>query len=215
MSVYARVPAYVDEKRHPRTLILILAGHAVLIAAVMTAKMELPPKFIPTITQVRLLPEETPRPENPPPPQPSRHDRTVDHQTTIVPIPLPQQPQVETPQFPQVDRGPVVQPNPIQVLPPAQPVRTGPRFVTPASDVKPPYPDSKLRTGEEAVLELKLTIDERGRVTAVDPVGKADPVFLAAARRHILARWRYSPATEDGHAVATSTVVTLRFQLQD
>jgi hypothetical protein len=29
MSVYARVPAYVDEKRRPRTLILVVTGHAV------------------------------------------------------------------------------------------------------------------------------------------------------------------------------------------
>jgi protein TonB len=85
--------------------------------------------------------------------------------------------------------------------------------VTPASDVKPPYPPSKLRDGEEAALRLKLTIDERGRVTGVEAVGPADPVFLAAARRHLIAHWRYRPATEDGRAVATSTLVTLRFEL--
>lgn len=49
---------------------------------------------------------------------------------------------------------------------------------------------------------------------AIDPVGGADPVFLDAARRHILARWRYKPATEDGRAVASSTVITLRFELE-
>lgn len=93
------------------------------------------------------------------------------------------------------------------------PVRTGPHFLTPEADIKPPYPQSKLRNEEEAVLRLKLTIDSRGRVTAVEPVGRADPVFLAAARRHIAARWRYRPATEDGRAIASSTVITLRFEL--
>jgi protein TonB len=58
-----------------------------------------------------------------------------------------------------------------------------------------------------------LAIDAAGRVTAVDPVGSADPAFLAAARKHILARWRYQPATEDGHPVPSSTVITLQFQL--
>ncbi|HVL78018.1 MAG TPA: energy transducer TonB, partial [Sphingomicrobium sp.] len=62
---------------------------------------------------------------------------------------------------------------------------------------------------------LRLAIDERGRVTSVEPVGSADPAFLEAARRHILARWRYRPATEDGRAVASSTVVSLRFELND
>jgi protein TonB len=52
-------------------------------------------------------------------------------------------------------------------------------------------------------------------VTGVEAVGAADPVFLAAARRHLIAHWRYRPATEDGRPVATSTVITLRFELSD
>jgi len=63
------------------------------------------------------------------------------------------------------------------------------------------------------VLRLRLTIDERGRVIAVEPVGRADKVFLEAARRHLLAHWRYRPASEGGRAVTSSTVITLRFQL--
>jgi protein TonB len=60
---------------------------------------------------------------------------------------------------------------------------------------------------------LRLTIDASGRVIAVDPVGSADRVFLEAARRHLMAHWRYKPATEAGHAVTTSTVITLEFRL--
>jgi len=70
-----------------------------------------------------------------------------------------------------------------------------------------------LLVDEEAVLKLSLTIDERGRVVSVEPVGRADPAFLAAARRHLLAHWRYKPASEDGRAVSSTTVITLRFQL--
>jgi protein TonB len=58
-------------------------------------------------------------------------------------------------------------------------------------------------------------IDERGRVVAVDPIGRADGIFLAAARRHLIAHWRYKPAMEAGRAVASTLVVTLRFQLDD
>jgi protein TonB len=63
------------------------------------------------------------------------------------------------------------------------------------------------------VLKLRLTIDPNGRVVAVEPLGRADSVFLQAARRHLLAHWRYKPAMEDGHAVTSTTVITLRFQL--
>jgi len=58
-----------------------------------------------------------------------------------------------------------------------------------------------------------LAIAADGRVASVDPVGSADPAFLAAARKHILAHWRYQPATEDGHPVPSSTVITLQFPL--
>jgi protein TonB len=120
-----------------------------------------------------------------------------------------------------VDTTPLPLPNTGQIeiplgdahVTPVPPVQTGPRFLTRETDVKPPYPPSKLRDGEEATLKLRLSIDERGRVTAVDPVGAADAVFLAAARKHLMARWRYQPATEDGRPVATTTTITLRFEL--
>jgi len=38
-------------------------------------------------------------------------------------------------------------------------------------------------------------------------------VFLEAARRHLIAHWRYRPASEDGRAIASTAVITLRFQL--
>jgi protein TonB len=81
------------------------------------------------------------------------------------------------------------------------------------SELKPPYPASKLASEEEATLKLRLTIDDRGHVVAVEPVGYSDREFLDAARRYIIAHWRYDPATEDGRPIATTTVITLRFQL--
>lgn len=213
MSVYAPVPAFADRRRHPRALLLIIAGHAALIAAVMTAKMDLAPQPFAPIT-VELLPEPAAPPENPPPPQPDPQDSRIDRPTTVIPVPQPGQPQLDPVPFPiqpiqgAIDAGPSG-----NVATPAPPVRVAARFVTPESQIKPPYPQSKLRAGEEAVLRLRLTIDSRGRVTAVEAIGPADPVFLAAARRHLIAHWRYRPATEDGRPVATSTLITLRFEL--
>jgi protein TonB len=68
-------------------------------------------------------------------------------------------------------------------------------------------------SGEEADLQLKLTIDANGRVVAVEPIGRADPVFLAAARRHLIARWRFAPATEGDRAIPSTTLIMLRFRL--
>jgi protein TonB len=218
MTTYAPVAPYADRSRHPRALVLIVGGHAALIAAVMMAKMDVVPPFIPTITKVDLIDEaKPPPPDNPPPPQPQQHESTIDHPAIVVPIPQPSNDANPIPiPLPVPNPGPTsIDPGPVKVVPPAEPMGVGPRFVTPEYDVKPPYPQSKLRSQEEAVLQLRLTIDARGRVAAVEPVGNADPVFLAAARKHILAHWRYRAATEDGRAVATSTVVTLRFELDD
>ena len=52
-------------------------------------------------------------------------------------------------------------------------------------------------------------------MVAVEPVAPADRTFLDAARRYPMAHWRYSPATQAGQPVATSLVVTLKFQLDD
>ena len=58
-----------------------------------------------------------------------------------------------------------------------------------------------------------MSIDERGRVIAVDAVGRADATFLEVARRHILRAWRYQPAMEGSRAVPSTTTITLKFEL--
>lgn len=220
MPVYASTSGFAGHRRHPRALLLIVGGHAVLIAAVMTAKMDLPDKFIPDITRVKLLPSDPPPPEPlPPPPKPERNppqESRLDRPDIIIPTPVPDGPIVTDPPIPLPPNpgpiGPTVDPAPLPT--PVVPVRIGPRFITPQNLVEPPYPPDKQRLEEEAVLRLKLSIDERGRVVAVEPVGSADRSFLQAARRHLIANWRYKPATEDGKAIAWSTVITLTFRIE-
>lgn len=222
MPVYARASGFSDHRRHPNALLLIIGGHIAAIAVVMAAKMDPPPTSTPTRTIVELIKLPTPPPpESPPPPQPNPRpmprDRFVDRQPAIVPIPQPADDFDFTPNpLPphsgtDIGTGVDLTPKP---LPVPDPVRVGPRFATPAWALKPPYPDDKRRLDEEAVLKLKLSIDEHGRVVAVDPVGAADRSFLEAARRHLIAQWRYKPATEDGRPVPSSTVITLRFELE-
>ena len=217
MTVYAPVPAFAGRKRHPGALVLIVAGHAALLAAVMTVKMDLASQFNPTRTEVKLIPLPSDPPSDPPKSVQQPRDPTLERVPTLVPLPQPRPPLVDIRPLPMPlpGAGPVIEPKPGAEPKPAVPVRIGPRFATSDSRVKPPYPQQKLRSEEEAVLRLRLLIDERGRVTSVEPVGRADPIFLSAARRHLIANWRYRPATEDGRAVATSTVVTLRFELDD
>jgi protein TonB len=202
----------------PKTLLLVAAGHVVAVALLITARTEIQQQINHKPIVVKLIREP------PPPPAHVVKPRVTQppHQSTLPqplpPIPMPQMPTAEpTPQVPNIGNlvGAGTQP-PATSEPQARvatPAPTPAWLLTPTSELKPPYPESKLLTGEEATLKLRLSIDEHGRVVAVDPVGPADRTFLDAARRYLMAHWRYSPATQAGRPVGTSLVVTLKFQL--
>ena len=223
MPVYASTQGFADQGRHPRALMFIVGGHAVLVAAVMTAKMEVIPLAGTTKTVVELIEEVKPPPPLPPEPAPPKpehpvqpRDSQIDLQKPIVPIPTenPVEVAATLPQLPSpgpVGSGTESIANPTPKL---DPVRVAARFATPDSLLRPPYPDDKARLEEEGTLRLRLLIDERGRVVAVEPVGKVDRSFFDAARKHLLAKWRYKPATVDGRPVPSSTIITLRFELE-
>jgi periplasmic protein TonB len=226
--------AYASHRRphrrlSPTALTLIVGGHAAAIALLVTAKMDV--SVLPTgpDTEIIDIPLPAPPPE-PEPPQPVERqqaetppapDSFLDRPPPVLPLPQT---------GPSVDLGPPIgssspdigplletplKPALADPAPPADPVRVAARAITPPDLLRPPYPDSKRRSEEEAVLRLRLSIDERGRVTAVEPVGTADPAFLSAARSHLLRHWRYRPANEDGRPVASSLTITLRFLLED
>lgn len=203
-----------DRRPHPNMMLVIIGAHVAVLAAVMSAKMELTVHPAPVVTKVDLIPAPQPQPHRPTPMQPQPANSWIDHpapRVAINPTPLPP-----------IDPGPTIDPGPIagtganittDIRPTPTPLRTGPQLLTPQSEMKPPYPASKLLNEEEGAVTVRLTIDQQGTVIAVDPVGRADPAFLDAARRHLLAHWRFKPASEDGRAITSTTVVTLHFQL--
>jgi len=205
----------------PSALVLILVGHAALIAAVMAAKMDvvtLPPIDPTTLIEIPIAPSPPPPPEptaKPKPVEQVTQPAFIDRTASIVDMNAPLSSGLA--QGTTLDDITSVIGTDLSFVDPPEPapVRLAARFNTPAGALKPPYPNDKLRLEEEATLRLRLTIDARGRVTAVEPVGAADPSFLEAARRHIIRAWRYKPATEDGVAVSSSTVITLSFRLEE
>lgn len=210
-------PAIASRQSSPHAMLVVISAHVALLAVVMSAKMDLPQRIRHSPIVVNLLPEPTP--PLPRPPEPQARSQPHQQQLSEVPrqIPVPPQGGVDaTPSLPSfdgmiggsTDSQPTVIPKPIPA-----PVKVAARLLTPPSELKPPYPASKIASGEEGAITLRLTIDERGRVVAVEPVGQPDKAFFESARRHLLAHWRYQPATEDGRPVATSFTVTLRFQL--
>jgi periplasmic protein TonB len=218
LAYAANRPQFAVRRPSPKALLLIVGAHVAVLALVMTAKMDLPQGFVPTPTTVDMIPDTKPpkpNPVKPRQPQQAPHSQLTEPQHPIETT-VPLSSVDSTPTLPNIGDllGPAlpqtrVEPQP---LPPAV-APTIARLVTPQSELKPPYPQSKLASGEEGVLNLRLSIDERGHVTAVDPVGTVDKVFFDAARRYLIAHWRYKPATRDGRAVPSSLTITLRFEL--
>lgn len=223
MLAYAPERRAIGANRNSRkTLVLVVVGHAALVAVALTTKMtiDIIEKHDPTI--VRTYPAPTPPPEPQPEAERPSEPNSVSYVATtkpIVPVDIP----LERPLVQPGDAGPTdvavgprVEPlPPVEVQPAHVPVRAGPVLRTSEANLRPPYPIDKLRAEEEATLRLKLTIDDKGRVVSVDPVGKADPSFLEAARRHLIRSWRYKPATLDGVATGTTMVISLSFRLED
>jgi protein TonB len=205
----------------PNALLAIIGVHVALAAIVMSAKMEIQ-RHVDGPFIVRTIKDRT----EDPPPRPVQ--TKVTQATPHTPIRIDNPPHnIHLGRTTDISTTPPTRFNPgtitgggaavITKLPPpppyTAPVRTDARLLTPSSEQKPPYPASKLLNEEEGAVTLKLTIDEDGRVVAAEAVGRADPAFLDSARRYVLAHWRFRPASEDGRAIVSTTIVTLRFEL--
>lgn len=206
-----------SRQSNPSAMLIIISVHVALLAVVMSAKMDVTHRiFRDPPTKIDFIPIQPP-----PPPQlvatpqvrPQPRPLTTLDQTVKAP-PAHPDPLTGDLTQPGTDTGAGVSVTPIVTPPPAtNPVHRDARLLTPPNELKPPYPADKLLTEEEAVLTLRLVIDERGRVVDVQPIGRADRSFLDAARRYLIAHWRYQPASDDGRAIGSTTVITLRFQL--
>jgi len=218
LAYAANRPVVAKSQSSPNALLFVISAHVALAAVVASAKMDLPRHFV-TEPPIKII--KVPPPPAPPAPHPIDPGPYVFvPPTPLPPIPLPPKP-VDLSTTKEASLGNpgttlggigsaiIPGPDPIKLVP----IRHEPQLLTPFAELKPPYPASKLASEEEATLTLRLSIDDRGHVVGVEPVGRADKVFVDAARRHMIAHWRYAPATIDGRAVSTALTVTLRFML--
>ena len=212
-------PTAASRQSSPNALLFIISAHVAVAAVVMSIKMDLPRVIRDGGTDIIFIPE----PVDPPPnPQPRPRDTRTSPLPAPTPSPLPPKPAEWAPDPGPTNPGATVigggsggsgmgtdTIEPIKLAP----IRHDARLLTSPAELKPPYPASKLAAEEEATLNLRLTIDKGGRVVGVEPIGRADPIFVAAARRHLLAHWRYAPATDGEQPVASTLNIVLRFQL--
>lgn len=78
----------------------------------------------------------------------------------------------------------------------------------------PPYPLQALRAGLTGTVTLRVLVDVDGRPLEVSiERSSGHRVLDAAARKQVLARWRFRPAMQDGLAVQAIGLVPVVFDL--
>ncbi len=97
----------------------------------------------------------------------------------------------------------------------ARPVQEAERMTPPRPDPgnpRPAYPDDMRKKGVEALVILRVLIDERGQVVDIEVV-QGDQPFLAAAL-DVVKTYRYEPATLDGRPAAVHRLIRVPFRLR-
>ena len=154
-------------------------------------------------------------PPPPPPPPPIRH---FEARPNIAPTPIPvAQPPVVDPVG--VDVAPPYDPTPdtatvIETVPPvAGPIRTD--SLEYASAPPPAYPRDAMMRRIEGTVVLEVLVGADGVPLDVRVQTSSGHRSLdEAARKHILKKWKFKPATQDGHAVQAVGLVPVKFVLR-
>jgi protein TonB len=207
---------YQQKTGSPSGFALVVLLHAAVFAALILIKGPAINRFVPIDTIVTFIPAD-PIPDPMPAPRPH------------APQPQPRDTITQThPVFETHDTGPVVDnsdhpPAIPDVNPPAHGIEVASTIVPPVrhearligNDLQPPYPASEQRAQREGVVRVRVTIGPDGRVTAIERLSATSDAFWLATQRQALSRWRFRPATLDGHPVEGSQVMTVQFRLED
>ena len=106
-------------------------------------------------------------------------------------------------------------PPPREVTPPSPPVVFTPARAIAATHTIPEYPPLSRRLREQGTLRLKITLDEKGVVTAASVVNSSGFQRLDdAAVGWIRTHWRYAPAMQGSRPVPSTTDAIVEFRLQ-
>ena len=93
---------------------------------------------------------------------------------------------------------------------------SGDDYDTPPRPVKmtrPRYPQDAFVKGVEGTVEIRFTIDEKGKPRAlkvVESIAGLDEAALATVRE-----WRFTPAMKDGKPVSTTASAPVSFRITD
>lgn len=180
-----------------------------------------PPASLPRAEDLLVIPViERPRPVRPSPPVPIERPRRVRPTPERVrqSQPMPQQPVVEPVSDPQpgdLSAQPTdTEPEAVATTLEPEPPRTG-THLTYRHAPPPPYPPQAVREGLSGSVLLRVTVDVDGTpIEVAIERSSGHRILDQAARRQVLARWRFEPAMRDGVAIRAVGLVPVDFTLQ-
>ena len=206
------VTAEPSPQRQGLIIALVVALHLALVYAivsglamrvVLSAPSILSAEILPTEQPVHQPPPATPelvRPALPAVPQPVIRITSGATRSSITVVQAPPGPVVAAPVAP-VPAPKAIAPTPARAL-------AGTHTI-------PPYPELARRLGEQGTVELRISLDVTGAVSAVIVQRSSGSDRLdAAAVAWVRAHWRYRPATEGGKPVASSVLADVVFDLR-
>lgn len=83
------------------------------------------------------------------------------------------------------------------------------------SPTQPAYPPAALRAGEEGTVLLRVEVDAQGSATAVEVVQSSRSRELDRAARDAVRNWQFSPAMENGQAIASTVEIPIEFRTDE
>ncbi|MFC7543196.1 energy transducer TonB [Siccirubricoccus deserti] len=173
-----------------------------------------------------LPPPPPPREAVEPPPPPPEHTAAVPEEAPPEELPLPPPPVAPAPPRPAPPRQtaaraapPASQPAPAQAPEPA--VQAGGARITGITTnasplYRPPeprYPEAARRRNETGTVQVRVQVDEAGRVAQVEVVTSSGSRELDRLAQSYFAQWRWRPAMRDGQPVAGQVVTAITFRL--
>lgn len=167
-------------------------------------------------------PEPAPAQHAPPPPSTPKRSKPLTAVVPTTPTVVPEAPPTESEPAPAptnpAPAAPVQQDAPPPPPPKAKDPINLPENATPpvadAGNAAPEFPASALSmgAGSEALVILKIVVDENGNVASVK-VMKGDEPFVSAATNAVKG-WHYSPALVDGQRASVFRIVKIPFRLR-
>lgn len=207
------------ERPSPARITAIAGVIALHGAALMLLMMPMaPPQALPeedVVIPFFDFPRHVEPPPPPPPPPTIRHFET---RPNVAPTPIP----VEQPPVVDLvgeDVAPPYDPNPdtaiaIETTPPVVgPIRAD--SLEYASAPPPAYPRDAMARRIEGTVILEVLVGVDGVPLDVRvQTSSGNHSLDEAARKHILKKWKFKPATQDGHAVQAVGLVPVKFVLR-